>query len=108
MNQSILRKYHVLEEDISKVMELSLSKGAKVLYAYLFGLPSGSLVCVDELVLKNIVASKAMVNNYKKELVTARLLHENKDGVTNIKFIYLGSTRVYADTFAEDWKRIDV
>lgn len=69
---------------------------------------SGEIVNNQKLLKDNVAVSRAMVGNYKRELKAANLLHENKDGETNIRFVYLGSKREGAKTFAEDWKRVDI
>lgn len=86
----------------------NLSSGAKVLYTYLFGLRSGDIINIEKLIKDNVAVSRAMVNNYKRELKALGLLHENKDGETNIRFMYLGSLHMGAQVYAMDWKRIEI
>ena len=84
-----------------------ISSGAKILYTYLFGLRSGDIINNESLIKDNVVVSRAMVNNYKRELKSKGLLHENKDGETNIRFMYLGSLHMTAVVYAMDWKRVE-
>lgn len=104
----ILRKNNLSSNDLQDVMQSSLSKGAKILYTYLYNMRSGEIVNNQKLLSSNVAVSRAMVGNYKRELKAVNLLHENKDGETNIRFVYLGSYREGASVFAEDWKRVDI
>ena len=94
------------ESQLAKVMASELSKGAKVLYSYLFSLRSGEIVNNHNILSKQVVVSRAMIGNYKRELKAHKLLHENKDKNSNIRFMYLGSLNVAADVFADDWKHM--
>lgn len=92
---------------LNDVMRLSgLSTGAKILYTYLFGLRSGDIINIERLITDNVAVSRAMVNNYKRELKAKGLMHENKDGETNIRFVYLGSLHMSAIVYAMDWNRV--
>jgi len=91
--------------DVVKVT--GLSSGAKILYTYFFGLRSGDIVSNEKLINENIAVSRAMVNIYKRELKSKGLLHENKDGETNIRFMYLGSLHTAAVVYAMDWNRVE-
>lgn len=104
----ILRKNNLNSNDLQDVMSSSLSNGAKVLYTYLYNMRSGEIVNNQKLLSSNVAVSRAMVGNYKRELKAVNLLHENKDGETNIRFMYLGSYREGAKTFAEDWRRVSL
>jgi hypothetical protein len=97
------------DKSLKDVMMLSnLSNGAKILYTYLFGLRSGEMVNNEQFITHNVAVSRAMINNYKRELKKLGLIHENKDGETNIRFIYIGSLHLAAIVYAEDWKRIAI
>lgn len=97
------------EKALNDVMRSSsLSSGAKILYTYLFGLRSGDIVNNENLIKDNVAVSRAMVNNYKRELKARGLLHENKDGETNIRFMYLGSLHIGAVVYAMDWNRVEI
>lgn len=100
----ILRKNKLNPEDLETVLQSDLSKGAKLLYTYLFQQRSGEIINNQVLLKKNVAVSRAMIGNYKRELKSKGLLHENKDMSTNLRFMYLGSLMVAADVFAEDWK----
>lgn len=105
----ILRKRQLTQQDLHGVLtHEELSNGAKTLYSYLFHKPSGDSISNDSILRDHICVSKAMINNYKRELKGLQLLHENKDGMTNIRFMYLGSLKIGAQTFAEDWKRVSI
>jgi hypothetical protein len=105
----ILRKNSMTPSALTDVMtQTNLSSGAKVLYTYLFGLRSGDIINNERLIKDNVAVSRAMVNNYKRELKVLKLIHENKDGETNIRFIYVGSLRMNALVYATDWKRVDI
>ena len=104
----ILRKTNMDGKSLNDVMRSSgLSSGAKILYTYLFGLRSGDIVNNEKLIKDSVAVSRAMVNNYKRELKSRGLLHENKDGETNIRFVYLGSLHMAAVVYAMDWNRVD-
>lgn len=100
----ILRKSKIDDSALESVLSSGLSKGAKLLYAYLFKLRSGEIVNNQTIIKNNIVVSRAMIGNYKRELKKHGLIHENKDKTSNIRFIYLGSLSIPANVFAEDWK----
>jgi hypothetical protein len=105
----ILRKNNKDDRALSDVMKSTgLSSGAKVLYTYLFGLRSGDIVNNEMMIKDNVAVSRAMVNNYKRELKARGLLHENKDGETNIRFMYLGSLSTPAVVYSMDWNRVEV
>jgi hypothetical protein len=105
----ILRKSSMVDRALTNVMtRTKLSSGAKVLYTYLFGLRSGEIVNIEKLIKDNVAVSRAMVNNYKRELKQLGLMHENKDGETNIRFMYLGSLDVSAVVYAMDWTKIEI
>jgi len=105
----ILRKVDMGSDALNRVMtEAKISNGAKVLYTFLFGLRSGEIINNEKLIKDNVAVSRAMVNNYKRELKALGLLHENKDGESNIRFMYLGSLGVNALVYAKDWKRVEI
>jgi hypothetical protein len=104
----ILRKTNMEQTRLNEIVKfIGLSAGAKILYTYFFGLRSGDIVNNEKLIKDNVAVSRAMVNNYKRELKAKGLLHENKDGETNIRFMYLGSLHMAAVVYAMDWNRVE-
>jgi hypothetical protein len=105
----ILRKGQLTPIAVNNVTtDPVLSNGAKVLYCYLISLPTGSNVSNESIMEDCCIVSIAMVNTYKRELKKLDLLYENKDKMTNIRLMYVGTYNLKAKLYAEDWKRVAI
>lgn len=107
--KSIVRVNRLTNRELLGVITCSkLSQGAKSVYSFISALRSGSLIGNDDFITNNVVTSIQMLNKYKRELKEHKLLHENKDRYTNIRFMYIGSYEVNALVFADDWVNVPI
>jgi len=87
------------------VLELDMSDGAKVLYAYMCGLRNGAAY-VDAYLLKALKCSQATLTLRKRELKDKDLLLVDQVQ-PRVYVAYIGHSKVGATQVKAEWKKED-